>query len=474
MLTTLRDKYRQLDFDTYNNHMLVVFAFFLPFYEEGVRFVLMIILFFTLLRGEYLEKLKKALSNKVVLAFSLYFLLHVVGLLWTDDLDRGLYFLGEMKYFLIPLFFYSFLRYEYVSKILTAFLVGMFFSEIYAYGIFLEILNWTFTGKLHDPTPFMNHLNYSLFLVFTLIVLFYRVISNISVKKRVFYTVFFFASLGNLVIMQGRIGYLLFFVGTTIVLYQIFNKKVIHSLTIGSLIIITGSILAYNYSSSFHKRVNQSLNSLKHIEKGNYNSSWGMRIANFIVCKDVFLEQPIIGVGTGGQLAAMKEKLNEEYNKFKFLEAYPHLHSSYNDAMIQFGVLGVILFLFILYAVYRQRQDDLFLRSIRILLLIILIIFNIADVSFGEVRNGNAIQFIFFMTMITLTLSVPQKGSDSVQTIPKKYFYPLLILTIFLASKLNWYIGHKKVELLLPHLQNGKFFKTSRYQYRFFSKKFCK
>lgn len=466
MLTALRNKYRQLDFDTYNNHLLVVFAFFLPFYDEGVRFVLMLILFFTVLGGQYLDKLKKSLSNKVVLAFTLYYLLHIAGLLWTEDLDRGLYFLGEMKYLLIPLVFYSFLRYEYVHRILTAFLIGMFFSELYSYGIFFGILNETFTGKVHDPSPFMNHLNYSLFLAFISLLSLGKIfLHGVSKKDKFFYMAFFLFSLINLFIVEGRIGQLLFLFGIFIVIYRSFEKKVIKTFILAILGVTLTIFIAYLNSGSFNKKLNQSLHSIVKINEGDYKSSWGQRVANIIVCIDVFSDHPLIGVGTGEQLNAVKKKLFSEYKKFKSIRWLPHLHSSYFDAMIQFGLLGVISFIYIFYTFIQQRQKNDFLRTTQIILFMMLFFFNFADVSFGELRNGNAIQFIFFMTMITITLLTPQQEKATlVPVFSRRYFYPLFVLLIFVLAKLNWYIGKGKTDLLLSDLHNGKFFKTSRYQ----------
>ena len=67
----------------------------------------------------------------------------------------------------------SSIKKEFIPKILGAYLLGMFISEILSYGIFFEL--WTTRhGDPSDPTPFMNHLDYSTFLTFTSLLLFNR------------------------------------------------------------------------------------------------------------------------------------------------------------------------------------------------------------------------------------------------------------------------------------------------------------
>ena len=83
--------------NTAANHLLVLFAFFLPVSMSGRISTFFILFVIFLLRGNYWGYLKEGLKDKLVQAFFIYFCVHVIWLLGTDNFTEAKKVLHEAK-----------------------------------------------------------------------------------------------------------------------------------------------------------------------------------------------------------------------------------------------------------------------------------------------------------------------------------------------------------------------------------------
>jgi len=114
--------------------------------------------------------MKQLKNSSFALSLILFIFFTILSLLWTENLKEGLntklLYIQWFAIFAIALN----VRKEQIPTIISAFIAGMLVSELLSYGMFFEL--WTIKGHGREyPSPFMMHIDYSIFLAFTAIIL---------------------------------------------------------------------------------------------------------------------------------------------------------------------------------------------------------------------------------------------------------------------------------------------------------------
>ena len=145
--------------------LLISLAFLFPLTVSGGTIVSIAILIIWLVSGDYRSKLDQVLSNKVSRACLVFFALHIIGLLWTEELEWGLHITKKMWYLtlLLPILL-TITRKEYRQKYIAAFLLAMTISELCSYLIWFELISPFKKATVGNPTPFVDHISYNPFL----------------------------------------------------------------------------------------------------------------------------------------------------------------------------------------------------------------------------------------------------------------------------------------------------------------------
>ena len=296
-MTLIQNKQKLTDINAY---LLILFAFLLPLTVAGANIIDSIIVLIWLLRGTFKEDWKEIKDNKVILAVLGFYLLHIVGLLWTQDLEWGLHILKkETKFLLIPIFM-LFVRYDHIKYYIYAFLFAMSLTEILSYGVWFEIIPAFKHATVSNPTPFMSHISYNPILAFSIYLLLYSILfdERLEKVKRIIYFIFAVTMSINMFITGGRAGQVMYFAMLVIVIFQYFNKQIIKASIISLFTIFTIFLIAYNSSKIFHQRANEAVqNTLNY--KNNKNTSMGERLTFLFNSYEIIKDNPVIGVGTG-------------------------------------------------------------------------------------------------------------------------------------------------------------------------------
>jgi O-antigen ligase len=203
-------------------------------------------------------------------------------------------------------------------------------------------------GRLaHDPSPFMHHSLYSIFLAVTFFVLVTEFSKAEQLWLKIFISLFALSALVNLFLNGGRLGQLAFFLALLVYIFMKFRLSLkTFIVTIG--IIVAIFVSAYTISPIFQKRMDMSVASVQKMLQGNFSSSWGSRVYALIIAKDIVLEHPLLGVGIG----SAKEKFVEQtkaYPHGKMVQGFWHMHNQYMQILLETGVVGLILFFVFLY-----------------------------------------------------------------------------------------------------------------------------
>ncbi len=373
------------------NGVFIIYAFLLPFSKAFPIFTgPYIILLFWILEGNFSEKFKKMKSNKVIWYLLIFFLFTVISLLWSENIHEGKQLLRY--YFAIVVVMtavFTSMKQGYTKWILYAFLFSMFISEIVSYGIFFEW--WSFKGKSHiDPTPFMHHTIYSVFLAITIFLLLYQIQDkSTSVKLRIFELIFLLSSSVNLFVNGGRTGQLALIFGACTYVFIYFKKKmfILYTLILLSFVFIG----AYQLSPNFHNRVHQAVNDIEKIQTGNLNSSWGSRIAMKQVAWQIIQDNPIVGVGIGDEMNVFRQYIeHDQFHNLKFVKNVHHLHDQFIQVTVETGIIGLLLFFMFFFYLFNKglKSENRALQASLFSILIIFLFSFFTDVPLHNFTGG--------------------------------------------------------------------------------------
>jgi len=345
------------NFTKYINNVAVLYAFIIPISRAGIVFFTALMILLWVLEGDFKNKFINMKNNNLIVLIIALMALYFISLSWSDTFINGFKYSIKFWYF-IPIFvIFTSVKKEYIKYMISAFLISMLISEIISYGIFFEW--WNFKNRPpNDPTPFMNHLQYSMFLAFTALLLLNKAFIEKNIITKMGYILFFITVSINLFINGGRTGQVAFIVSLFVVGFLNIKKKfkaVLYMLVLATSILYTG----YNLSPNFKHRVDYAIKDMSEIiHKQNYCHSFGMRVGMWIVAIDIIKDNPIVGVGVSDAMTTMRSYINEFHSDKKCAKPLPNFHNDFVQLLVQLGFIGGILYLLIFYNIFRIKIKD--------------------------------------------------------------------------------------------------------------------
>ena len=338
----------RFDLEKTYQYLLIALAFLMPLTVSGANTIVVIICLLWLFSGDYKAKYNQIISSKLMIASIVFYCLHVIGMLWTEDLQWGLHILHKMWYFLLlfPILF-NIVQRKYISYYLSAFLLAIALTEIASYLVWFELVEPFKNATVKNPTPFMSHISYNPILAMAIYLVYHNIFikSNLNTPKFFLYSFFSITMTINMFITGGRAGHVMYFVMLTILIFQFFSKDKIKALVAVLVIIPLIFFSAYQTSYIFHNRVDLAVNNTINYEL-NKSSSVGQRITFAINSWEVIKENPIIGIGTGDFPSEYK-KINQINTPQ--LRTTTNPHNMYTLITMQLGLIGLVSMLSIFY-----------------------------------------------------------------------------------------------------------------------------
>jgi O-antigen ligase len=385
--------------DNVYQYLLIILAFLMPLTVFGANLIIVIICFLWLLSGNYKDKFLKIVNNKLLVASIIFFLLHLIGLTWTEDINWGFHIAHKMWYFLLlfPILF-SITRKEFVKFYVASFLIAIALTEIASYLVWFEIVPPFKNASVENPTPFMSHISYNPILAFAIYIVLHEIffnkkLSNISFS---FYGFFAISMCINMFITGGRAGQVAFFVILAILIFQIFEKQRMKSILLILLIMPSIFIVSYQTSSMFNERVNLALKEIYTHSEKEY-SSVGLRINYALNSWEVIKKNPFVGVGTGD--------FPKEYMKINTINS-PNLpnttnpHNMYTLVLVQLGFLGLLSMTSIFYYQIKLsfKSSKSFVRDVGLTLPLMFLVLMLSDSYL--LGHYTTLMFVFFSSFL--------------------------------------------------------------------------
>jgi O-antigen ligase len=391
--------FKNLNLDKTFQFLLIILAFLMPLTVFGGNLIIVIICFLWLFSGNYKSKFDQIINNKLMLASIVFFCLHVVGLLWTEDLAWGLHIVHKMWYFigLFPIL-YTIVRKDYISNYISAFLLAISITEVFSYLVWFEIIEPFKNATVINPTPFMSHVSYNPILAFAI----YFVLHEIFFNKKItnflfsFYSFFAISMTINMFITGGRAGQVMYFAMMAIIIFQFFNIQKIKSLLLISFLVPGIFYSAYTTSDLFQQRVDAAVkNTISYSE--NMHTPVGERITFAINSWELIKENPIIGIGTGD--FPMEYKKINQINTPKLPNA-TNPHNMYTLITVELGVIGLISMLSIFYYQIKLsfNSSNRFIRDVGITLPLLFLVIMWSDSYL--LGHFTTLMFVFFSSFL--------------------------------------------------------------------------
>jgi len=366
---------KKINFGKTYYYFTLIFAFILPLSRAGVSAFIILLPIVWLFEGNYKQKWLKIEKEKSLLFLLLFMFVSLLSLLWTQNIEEAYGPLRLLLYFFSAFVIATSLDNKHIYSIITAFLYGMFISEIIAYGVYFEL--WHFKNATpQDPSPFMIHIEYSVFLAFTSILLLDRLVSKrYNFKEKIFIAIFFTTVTGNLFLSIGRTGQVAL-IAAIIVMSIIHFRLSLKTLFLSCAVLIAIYGLAYFISPNFQKRVITTQHDITKIVDANYNGSWGIRVLFWKTTANILQQHPF-GVGIGDFKDATKAELeNKKYETLisadtkKFM-SHMHPHNEYLLILLESGLLGITAFFTFLFYFIRLKIKDGELKELSLLFITI-------------------------------------------------------------------------------------------------------
>lgn len=313
------------------------------------------------------ERLKRISGFSVCWAFLAYYLVYLIALLWTEDVESGWGMIGRQAPFLLFLIYWSSIDIEQKERYVFAFLSGLGVCAVLAHYNFLQIYffpNWPVGIRVEkdfvDTAPFIDRLNYAPILGLGCYLALHRFFSA-SGKGKIFSLAIFLLLLSNLLFCGGRAGMLIFVVMCVVLVFErIKNRNKAALFCIFLLPTLFG--LAYKASPIFAARVNQGISNLQNFDK-NPDTSMGQRLVFWTTSFHLFQNHPFLGVGSGDFANEYaKEKAKEP--QWAVTPDTRNPHNQYVMTGATTGLLGLSFLFLIFLGIYKAAKNEIRARAI--------------------------------------------------------------------------------------------------------------
>ena len=327
----------------------IAIGFSVPIATALDNVLLLLVLLFWLLGGNYRRKLAQIKENPVAMAALLLFSLLIVGGFYGyGDGNDALNYLGKyVDILFIALFIALFQEQQARNWAITAFMVAMgvtlFLSYVIKTGIFPQ--GGLLQGLPSDPFVFKLHITQNLFMAFFAYALAVNARHAETSRQRItFGLASGLAAYNVLFMVQGRSGYLAL---AALFVYFCFDwlrwKGLAIALATG-LVIVAASYAAH---SGLQQRMNLVATEIAAWQpgQGSETSPSAVRMDYYTNSLAIIRDHPVFGVGTGGFEKAYAEKIHNTA-----MAPSNNPHNQYLLIAAQLGVVGltVLLCLFLL------------------------------------------------------------------------------------------------------------------------------
>jgi len=371
--------------------------------------IMVLIIIFSIANRQSQISLIQLRQNPLALSFLLLFALHLVGLIWTDDINAGLKILSKQKIYLFAILLLVILTRENARQALHTSIAAIIFTALYS--LYLHYLSPVPMAGA-DLSAFMHHMHYSLILCFT----FGYLISQLDLEalykpSNLALIGFALIILLTLFINAGRIGQIALPLVLMILAVGKFKLPFFKSslLVLVQIALIFG--LAYNYSAEFNSRADHAWYEINETIGQDKRDSISCRFEMWGHSIKLGSQQPLIGIGTGDSIQEMRSLLGGQKELDKLyqecglgIKYQMNPHNNFILIYMQFGLLGLAVLLGVLFLQFRMAIST---NSLPLLLLTSVTTIGMTTTSLISMH----VKYMFFYAILGALLTIIHTGN---------------------------------------------------------------
>ncbi len=391
----------------------MLLAFLLPIWPRLIPFVVAAQTLNWAISGNIVNLFKTNSSHKYFLLFISLYVLYLVGLLFTENMDSGLQLVTtKLSLLVFPLIYFSspVFNTDQFKKILKALVFGClvtaficvsqstynYFSTKYALAHGSNDWDFGINWFLKDRISIWMHPSYrAMYFLMALMGLNYY---QDDFVKSIGWRFFIYFILSFLIVLFGSkagiISLLLFglFAGWQLV----FKEKKVKQVVIGTAASLLIFFSLYIFAPQFALRINDAWKAVSgNVDVKKSDESTAARMSIWSASKIVIGKNILFGVGTGDVEIALLKEYEMEGMKTAYDEKL-NTHNQYLQTTIALGMVGFIILVLSLLAPLVQAIKK---RNQLYVLFLLLFIINILVESMLETQAG-VIFFAFFNSLI--------------------------------------------------------------------------
>jgi O-antigen ligase len=343
------------------------------------------------------EDFKNILNKPVLILISLY-LLNLAAILYSTDKQEGTNLaVRQLAILLFPVLFalshFNFTKYS--MQLISVFGFSCTATVIYLYFDALHtIFNFHMPASSLFTVNFMNH-NFSLpigihatylsmYIAFSIISFLFILLNRQPVKQKWVYIIASLILFAGLIQLSSRAVFIAFLIVVNGVFPFLLFKGIKRLQFFLTTVVISAAVLVliYNVDSFKTRYVSELKTDLT--DKVKIIENTEPRLARWEAILELIKQSPVIGYGNGAETVLLKEKYFKKGLYISYLNEF-NTHNQYLAILLKTGIIGLLLFLFILYFGYASaiRSRDLLLLSFMIIVTVVSLSENILDLNKG-------------------------------------------------------------------------------------------
>jgi len=388
--------------------LAMLIAFWLPVARLVPLFIVLLLLNW-LAEGDFKNKFQLLSKNKFALIFVAFYVLHLIGLFYTSNVDAGMFDIQvKLSLLIFPIVLASrSFDYSEIKKIVYSFILGAVFSSLImlvrafvTYFISGEnnFFYQAFSSFLLHPSYMSMYLNVAI--AWILLEGFkkdkpvFKFQKLIAIALLMYFTII-------IVLLSSKLGLASLFVIFVIFIirYIILHKKYLIGIIGFSFIAITAFCII-RFVPEIRDRVNTALNVMSSQAVDNKNAeSTAVRLLVWKAANTVISNNLIVGTGTGDA----KDELMKQYKEQGITGAYEHelnAHNEYYQVFVALGIVGFAVFMLSLLAPLLVAIRN---KQVVYALFLVVIILNFLTESMLETQAG-VMFYAFFNSLFCFSI----------------------------------------------------------------------
>ena len=396
------------------NALLMLIAFVLPLNKKVIPLLIILFVISWIFSGNLKERTKRITRPKFLLLFISFYLLHVIGMLYTANTGFGMFDLEiKLSFLLFPLVLATFptLSRNAMNHLMLSLIGGCFVACIASlwigYGNYTESgdINDLLYGELslfHHPTYFSMYLGLATVMILNILLHPQRYTTFVPGWMLAALLPFFILMI---VILMAKAGvFMVALIILAALIYMMFNRRYMYVFLLSAFAVLGVCTALYFIPDAFKRIESTWVVATQSIEDRDLTTieSTAGRILVWEQAVGLIGDNWIFGVGTGD----VKDELVARYAENGLTGIVEKRLNAHNQFLQSFAALGIFGFLSLLIALLAAAIYAIKRKNLVYFMFVIIIIVNALTESILEVQAG--IVFYTFFNSLFMFLEPEQ------------------------------------------------------------------